>query len=117
MALASALGFMEGVERWAYNLQFELRGPIQPQTPVIIVSIDEDSFDELNLQWPWPRAVHGQFLDMISRGKPAAIGFDIVFPEPSSRGPEDDKALAEAVGLAGNVVLGRRSRRSRASMR
>jgi len=106
VALASVLGFMEGVERWAYNLQFELRGPIQPQTPIIIVSIDEDSFDELNLQWPWPRALHGQFLDIVSRGRPAAIGFDIVFPEPSSRGPEDDKALAEAVGLAGNVVLG-----------
>lgn len=106
MALASVLGLMEGVERWAYDLQFELRGPIQPQTPIIIVSIDEDSFDELNLQWPWPRALHGQFLDIVSKGRPAVVGFDIVFPEPSSKGPEDDKALAEAVGLAGNVVLG-----------
>lgn len=106
MALASFFGLTEGVERWAYNVQFDLRGPIQPQTPIIIVSIDEDSFDELDLQWPWPRALHGRFLDIVSRGRPAAIGFDIVFPEPSSRGPEDDKALADAVGRAGNVVLG-----------
>ena len=97
---------MEGVERWGYNALFHLRGSIQPQTPIVIVSIGEDSFDELDLQWPWPRALHGQFLDIIKTGKPATIGFDIVFPEPSSRGPEDDRALAEAVKRAGNVVLG-----------
>ncbi len=106
VALASVFGLMEGVERWAYNVQFDVRGPIQPQIPIIIVSIDEDSFDELDLQWPWPRALHGRFLDIASQGKPAAIGFDIVFSEPSSKGLEDDQALAEAVGRAGNVVLG-----------
>ena len=103
--LASVLGLMEGIERWAYDAMFHLRGPIQPKSPIIIVSIGEDSFDELNLQWPWPRALHGQFLDIVSQGKPAAIGFDIVFPEPSSRGRKDDQALAEAIGRAGNVVL------------
>lgn len=106
VALASFFGLTEGVERWAYNVQFDLRGPIQPQTPIILVSIDEDSFDELDLQWPWPRALHGRFLDIVSRGRPAAIGFDIVFPEPSSRGAEDDRSLAEAIERAGNVVLG-----------
>lgn len=105
VALASVLGFMEGVERWAYNVQFDVRGPIQPQTPIIIVSIDEDSFDELDLQWPWPRALHGRFLDIVSQGRPAAIGFDIVFSEPSSRGAADDRSLADAIGRAGNVVL------------
>src|SRR2546427_6422422 len=70
--LASVLGLMEGIERWAYDVMFHLRGPIQPKSPIIIVSIGEDSFDELNLQWPWPRALHGQFLDIVSQGKPAA---------------------------------------------
>jgi len=59
VALASFFGLTEGVERWAYNVQFDLRGPIQPQTPIIIVSIDEDSFDELDLQWPWSARGHG----------------------------------------------------------
>jgi len=106
VALASVLGLLEGVERWGYNIQFDLRGPIPPKTPIVIVSIDEDSFDELDLQWPWPRALHGTFLEIMSRGKPAAIGFDLVFAEPSSRGDDDDRALGAAVGLAGNVVLG-----------
>jgi adenylate cyclase len=100
-----SLGFFETSERAALNLFFELRGPIPPATPVVIVSIGEESFDELNLQWPWPRAVHAKFLDVVTQGKPAAIGFDVVFPEPSSRGPADDKALGAAVERARNVVL------------
>ena len=103
---AALIGALEGLERWGINFQFVLRGPILPQTPIVIVSIDEDSFDELDLQWPWPRTLHGQLLDIISRGKPAAVGLDLIFDVPSSRGPEDDLALARAVERAGNVVLG-----------
>ncbi|MBI4240135.1 MAG: CHASE2 domain-containing protein [Candidatus Rokubacteria bacterium] len=105
VATVSFLGLLEGLERWSLNTQFHLRGPRAPQTPIVIVSIDEDSFDELNLPWPWPRALHGQLLDTVSQGRPAVIGLDILFAEPSSYGPEDDLALGEAVGRAGNVVL------------
>jgi len=98
-------GRLEKLELVALDEQFELRGTRAPQTPVVIVSIEEDSFDELNLQWPWPRAVHGRFLDVLRAGQPAAIGLDILFSAPSARGPADDEALASAIGRAGNVVL------------
>ncbi len=98
-------GRLDWLELQALNEQFELRGPRAPQTPIVIVAIAEDSFDELNLAWPWPRALHGQLLDTIREGKPAAIGLDILFTEPSSRGAADDEALAQAVKDAGNVVL------------
>ena len=90
----------------ALNGQFNLRGPLPPRSPILIVTVDEDSFDELDLAWPWPRALHAKFLDIVSRGKPAAIGLDLIFAEPSLRGPGDDQALAEAVARARNVVLG-----------
>ncbi len=105
IALAFFLGLFEGVERWGLNAQFHLRGPVPPTSPIVIVSIDEDSFDELNLPWPWPRALHAQFLDMLSEQEPAVVGFDILFAEPSMFGPDDDQALGEAVGRAGNVIL------------
>lgn len=98
-------GRLEWLELVTLNEQFELRGARAPQTPIVIVSIEEDSFDELNLAWPWPRALHGRLLDALRLGQPAAIGLDILFSEPSSRGPADDDALARAVGRAGNVVL------------
>lgn len=98
-------GFLENLERWGLNTQFHLRGSILPESPIVIVSIDEDSFDELEFQWPWPRSLHARFLDTIRQGQPAAIGFDILFSEPSALGPKDDQALGEAIGRAGNVVL------------
>ncbi len=105
VASAVLFGALEGLERWGVNVQFALRGPIPPRTPIVIVSIDEDSFDELDLQWPWPRALHAKLLDILSRGKPAAVGLDFIFDLPSSRGPKDDQALGLALERARNVVL------------
>ncbi len=105
VALASWAGLTESVEQWSYNLLFALRGPQPPVSPIVIVSVGEDSFDELNMAWPWPRAVHGQLLDTLRRAKPVAVAFDIVFAEPSPYGEEDDSAFAEAIATSGNVVL------------
>jgi adenylate cyclase len=97
------LGLLDGVERWALDAQFAARGPVAPRTPVVVVSIDEDSFDELGLNWPFPRSLHAKLVDTISAGRPAAIGLDILFAEPSTAA--DDEALARAIARAGNVVL------------
>jgi adenylate cyclase len=100
------LGSLDAVELGALNHLFELRGARAPSSPIVIVTIDEDSFDELNLPWPFPRALHARLIEQINVGRPLAIGFDVLFPEPSPRGPADDQALGEAVARAGNVVLG-----------
>ena len=96
----------EFLELKALNGQFNVRGPVAPRSPIVIVTIDEDSFDELELAWPWPRALHGTFLDVVGQAKPAAIGLDVIFAESSARGPADDRALADAVTRARRVVLG-----------
>jgi adenylate cyclase len=103
--LLALVGALEFLELKSLDLRFRLRGPERPVSPIVIVTIDEDSFDELNLNWPFPRALHGELLDRIGRGRPAAVGLDIVFSEPSMLGAEDDRALAEAIARAGNVVL------------
>ena len=108
-AITAALvlfGPMEGAEHSVYDRLFELRGPRPVTSPIVIVTIDEDSFDELNLQWPFPRALHAQLVSKLAEGKPLAIGLDILFPEPSARGEADDEALGAAITAAGNVVLG-----------
>ncbi|HUF94246.1 MAG TPA: CHASE2 domain-containing protein [Candidatus Limnocylindria bacterium] len=101
-----ASGYLEPMERWALDRLFELRGARPPAAPIVIVTIDESSNAELNLQWPFPRALHGELIDRISAGRPLAIGIDLIFDTPSARGPEDDEALGRAVARAGNVVLG-----------
>src|SRR6266850_1039767 len=98
-------GLLDNLEYWAFDQLFEWRGPREPKLPVVIVTIDESSMSELNEQWPFPRAMHGQLLTKIAEGRPRAIGVDIIFDTPSSRGPVDDEALGAAVARAGNVVL------------
>jgi adenylate cyclase len=99
-------GLLEPLETWSLDQLFELRGARAPKTPIVIVTIDESSFAELNTQWPFPRALHGELLDRIGAGRPLAIGLDLIFDTPASRGPKDDAALGAAVARAGNVVLG-----------
>lgn len=104
--LLMGTGVFEKLEGWGFNAQLAFRGVIQPKSPIVIISIDEDSFDELEFQWPWPRSIHAQLLHTLQQGQPAVIGFDVLFTEPSQLGAEDDQALGIAIGQAGNVILG-----------
>ena len=65
MSLASLAGLLNWGERWGLTTLFAWRGNEPLHTPLVIVSIDEDSFDEHNLAWPWPRALHGRLLDRV----------------------------------------------------
>jgi adenylate cyclase len=97
---------LEALELDALDRLFRVRGARPPVAPVVVINIDEDSFDELNLAWPFPRALHGTLLEMIASGEPLVIGVDLLFPEPSVRGEEDDKEFGDSVKRAKSVVLG-----------
>jgi len=55
--------------------------------PAVIVAVDEASLNRLG-QWPWPRDLVAKLFDRIAAGRPAAIGVDILFPEPDRLSPE-----------------------------
>ncbi len=99
-------GALDGLEYWSLAQLFERRGPRSPASSIVIVTIDESTFAELDTQWPFPRALHAELVTKISAGRPRAIGVDLIFDTPSARGPADDAALGEAVARAGNVILG-----------
>lgn len=67
-------------------------------SPAIIVAIDEQSLARFG-QWPWPRARTAELLRSIAADDPAAIGVDILFPEPDATSPDGsgDAALAQAI--------------------
>ncbi|MGH8745606.1 MAG: CHASE2 domain-containing protein, partial [Burkholderiales bacterium] len=72
--------------------------------PAIVVAIDEPSLAEYG-QWPWPRVRMAELLRRIAADRPAAIGVDILFPEPdgSALDGSGDAALAQAI--RGNKVV------------
>ena len=55
--------------------------------PAVIVAIDEASLDRFG-QWPWPRDLVARLIDKLRAAHPAAIGIDILFPEPDRLSPE-----------------------------
>lgn len=71
--------------------------------PIVIVAIDEPSFRELGLQWPFPRHVHADLIDRVASDGARVIAFDVLFSEPTDT--ENDQRLATAIGRASNVVL------------
>ena len=77
--------------------------PNKSAFPITVVGIDEASFAELKLQWPWPRRLHAELIDWLAAAGAAIIVFDVVFAEPSNK--EDDEHFAGSIRRAGNVVL------------
>jgi adenylate cyclase len=55
--------------------------------PAVVVEIDERSLAALG-QWPWPRTTLARLVRAIDRNEPAAIGIDLLMPEPDHLSPE-----------------------------
>jgi serine phosphatase RsbU (regulator of sigma subunit) len=59
----------------------------------VIVAIDEAALERYG-QWPWPRTRVAELIGRIAAARPAAIGVDLLFPEPDRYSPS---AVAEDV--------------------
>ena len=106
VALVAALSLSrawDSVEGKVFDLFTTLSAPRASPLPLVILGIDEPTFQELKLQWPFPRRVHAQLLERLHADGAAAVGFDIVFAEPTNEA--DDGALARAIARSGPVVL------------
>lgn len=83
------------------------RAPQGDQGPVVIVDIDEASLQRFG-QWPFSRGVLAAMLDRARDGSAAAIGFDMVFPEPDRLSPP---RLAETLpGLSDALIADLKAR-------
>ncbi|KQO26905.1 guanylate cyclase [Acidovorax sp. Leaf76] len=86
-----------------FDVLTTLTAPHRTTLPVVILAIDEPTFQELQQAWPFPRGVHAALLQRLHAEGAAAVGLDVVFAEPTSEA--EDAALARAIGDAGPVVL------------
>jgi adenylate cyclase len=93
----NVLGPLEGN---TVDARFSVRGRQPPPPNIVLVKINDATFQALNLQWPFPRRIHAQLIGRIARQHPAAIVYDVQFTEPSQRGQGDDLALLNAINDA-----------------
>jgi response regulator RpfG family c-di-GMP phosphodiesterase len=104
-ALAAAAhlgGALDALENASVDKRFELRGA-QPPSDVAVVAVDDLTFSDLKLQWPFPRSEHGKAVTALHRAGAREIVYDVQFTEPTK--PREDMALYDALGRAGGAVL------------
>lgn len=126
LLLAAEPPFVQALRHALFDAYQKLSPRERRSAPALIVAIDERALARHG-QWPWPRTRVAQLLDGIAAARPAAIGVDLLFPEPDRFSPAEvarevqdlsadvarrlrklasnDAALATAVH-GRNVVLG-----------
>ena len=98
-----AAGLLHELELGSVDTRFSVRGDQQAPPQLAVVGIDDDTFSELELQWPFPRQLHAKLIDRLVEDGAKVIAYDIQFTEQTD--PREDNELIEAVDRAGNVVL------------
>lgn len=104
--IITSTGLFETLESRSIDWRFNLRGKIEPTAPVVIVAIDDSSFANMPERWTWPRTFYARIVENLKKWGARAIVFDMVFSEPTTKNPKEDKIFADAVKKAGNVILG-----------
>ncbi|MFL5826335.1 MAG: CHASE2 domain-containing protein [Thermoleophilaceae bacterium] len=90
-------------ERSTVDARFAIRGSEGPPKDVVVVQIDDSTFNRLGVQWPFPRSLHGELIDRLSAAGARVIAFDVQFTEATTK--REDGALIDAVGRAQTLVL------------
>ena len=94
------LGIFQPLEWITYNTLFRLRGNIDWNQQIVVVTIDDKSLAVFK-QFPWTRRRYIELLNVLDTAQPNVVVFDIIFSESSP----DDTALAKAMKQHGKVVL------------
>jgi CHASE2 domain-containing sensor protein/serine phosphatase RsbU (regulator of sigma subunit) len=87
LVLAPELSPLRALRLMAFDT-LQRAAPRRPASaPAVIVAIDDRSL-AAHGQWPWPRTTLARLLRRIGDGGPAAVGVDIVMPEPDRLSPD-----------------------------
>jgi adenylate cyclase len=116
---------IEGLRLRYFDLLQRALLRVETNHPVLIVDVDDKSIAEVG-QWPWPRNKIAKMVDILTKAKVPAIGFDMVFSEPDRTSPDAfaDNLMDAAPDLTGllnalpdnDVIFAESLRRSRVSL-
>lgn len=119
--VAYETNLLRSLELSTINTRFQIRGRRPAPRDVVLVEVDSTTFDELGLQWPFPRRVHARVIENIVREQPKVIAYDVQFSEASecpaapsashstpgqcAQAKQDEIALLEALNDAGGRTV------------
>jgi adenylate cyclase len=94
---------LETMEYSARDSLMRLRGDEAPSSEIVIVAIDDFSFNYTGYRWPWPRSYLAEIVNQINAGGAKVVGVDIILFDPDED-PANDEAFANALGEAPYAV-------------
>ncbi|RMG40714.1 MAG: adenylate/guanylate cyclase domain-containing protein [Candidatus Dadabacteria bacterium] len=95
----------ERLEMQAVDFWFNLRGPLKPPGDIVLVALDEDSYEELGvpMNQAWPRSLHARLLKRLARAGAKRAVFDVLFLGQSEDSGADSE-LAQALSGLPSVI-------------
>lgn len=93
------------IELETIDLRFAIRGDQPPPSRVVVVGVDDKTFDDLDVQWPFKRGLHARVMDRLAGDGAKVIAYDVQFTEPSPFPAEDERLLESAGRHAERLVL------------
>ncbi|MBI4732835.1 MAG: adenylate/guanylate cyclase domain-containing protein [Chloroflexi bacterium] len=95
-AIPGVMAPLERVELATRDGMMRLRGVRTPDPEIVIVAIDDFSFNWTGYQWPWPRAYLAQLVEKLNESGARLVGMDVFLFE-SGYDAGGDEALAAAL--------------------
>lgn len=95
-------GLFTDWENKTLDYRFKLRGNIPTHPDIVMIDIDDASMKAIG-RWPWDRSYHGKMIDILAKSGVSAIGYDVLFDQPSDGG--GDAVLANAAMNAKNLYF------------
>ena len=106
--LAYGLDLGSRLELATVDARFSIRGDAATPSDVVVVGIDDVTFSETGLRWPFSRTVQAKVIDRLTAAGAKVIAEDIQYTEPTTPMPgcgapceqlaeDEDAALGEAV--------------------
>jgi adenylate cyclase len=104
--LVSYMKIFRTLELNTLDYRFLLRGPLDvSESPIVILSIDDQSDASTPERWPWPREYFARVIKNLNDAGAKVIAIDVVFEQADKHGPESDSLLTRMLERYPNVVL------------
>src|SRR3954447_13416607 len=95
-------GVLGALEDSSIDARYRHREASAP-SDVVVVAVDDRTFDELGERWPFRRSTFGKAVTALHKAGAREIVYDVQFTEPTT--PREDYALYRAIGRAGGAVM------------
>lgn len=96
--------YSEVLESKTWDLRGKASGGIGVNAPIVILAIDDPSFEKINIRWPWPRQILANTIIKLKDLDAKVIGLDIILSDGGYTDNEDN-ILEESIKYAGNVII------------